>query len=268
MSFLPKYQPTFTPPPYQFRLYDIWREGFKAAKPVWIQLLFANYFFIAIFTSPEWMPALAKFLPFLNAFRVDPSHYEKSAELLQAANLSIFLMPLLFKLFVSVPVYLGLHLMALRIVYQQPAPFTLLGHYFRFRWYSVIVATFMIIVFFAIPVIYFASFLLSHYQHLQTQLYAGFGLILIVVALAACFCCWSINLIFMAGLQVMDGFKLSIKVVRQFFWPTAGMLLILLLIRKASASSYFLSDLVLMPPAYMAWAILYKQIFGDRGLTE
>ncbi len=269
-KFWPKHQPIFSITPSQFTLYDIWRQGFKAALPVWLYLLGADLIFIVVIYTMDWMPYLGKIFPILEKFRIDPTIFYHNKVSQSFAILSQLFLPFLFWLFISIPVYLGLHLIALRIAYQKTFSYRLLMEYIGFYWWSVIVHVSFLSGFIILPVVYGMRFLFTYFviaSHALPQFYVGTALLILFLTVMVTFGCFSLNLIFMGHLKVIDGIALSFRAVKIHFWKILGMLVIIHLTRVLSFKTHFLSDILLMPPTYMAWALLYKNIFGEKGLN-
>jgi len=265
-----KYQTAFNASPYQFQVFELWREAIKLATPFWLRLLLADIILIVVMHLPFWMPLLGKWFPFLEALRIHPAIFNTPGFFANFATLSKLLLPFLFGLFVIVPVYLGVNLLAFRIVYQRPAPITILSHYLSLFWWSNIVTLFFLSGIILVPCIYALQFLFAHASTpgFIAQFYLGllatlffFGYIVVMLSLV-------IGLVFAARVAPIDAIKMSWKAVKQNFWKIFAMLILLYMVRSIGYRTWYASDLLLMPPSAIAWALMYKKIFSAHGLVE
>ena len=77
-----------------------------------------------------------------------------------------------------------------------------------------------------------------------------------------------LQLVFGARVSIMHAVAMSYKATSKNFFRIAGMLLLFYLVERLRYQTHYLSDILLMPPSMIAWALLYKRIYGEKGLVE
>ncbi|MCD6048250.1 MAG: hypothetical protein K0S08_1897 [Gammaproteobacteria bacterium] len=265
-----KYQSAFAGQPCQFKIYELWREAFKAAKPVWLKLLIANFFLVAVMHFPLWAPILAKMFPLLASLTPSTTWLQSTPFLAAFSHASVSFFPLLYGIFITIPIYLGMNLMSLRAAYQRPVSFSLLTHYLTLIWWMRLISVlfFAFLIFF--PIFYGLTFLggkiLAH--QVLPQYYLGTLILIVLLLWLATMLSMVLNLVFGARTSVVIAISMSWKNIRLHFWRVLGLLLITYFIWNMGVRSWYLSDLVLVPPNLMAWALLYRRMFGEKGLVE
>jgi len=265
-----RYEKKFTPKTYDFKIFDLWKEGFYAAKPFWLRFLVADLILIMVMYSIFWVPKLGQWFPFLQAFRIHPDLLYPTDFMRKFQSLSVSLFPMLFSLFFTVPVYLGVNLLALRVAYQRAAPLSLLSHYISFFWWGNLLCLLIISGGIFVP-----SFFLLHALAIKSTqlgnpapfyvgaLACGLAASLVLVTFSMTF-----NLVFGARIFVWEAMRMSARAVKQHFWRIFGMLLLVHLVQNIGERTFYLADILLYPPMMMSWALLYKKIFGEKGLVE
>ena len=264
----------FSPKSFQFTLFELWREAFKKCDyKVWFALLLMDFSFIVISNMPLLMHQLGLWFPALKAFQINPPWMQTNLFLMKFAALSKFLLPIfLFPLFVSVPVYLGVNLYALRIVYDRPAHFSLLRHYVHFYWWSQILLLGILSGIVLVPLIYVLyHFLLVGYTHNAAYLAqwgVAFTILFVLIFILAVYFSMSYLLIFAARMNVFNALTMSYKATKTHFWRFAAMILVTYLVIRLRVTTYYLSDILFFPPTLIAWMLLYKRSYGEAGLVE
>ncbi len=263
------FQQPFSIPPYQFQIFRLWQEAFKEARPVWLRLLVADFILIVLFHLPMLMPVFLKWFPFLHLFTLAPP-WGKDPLYAHFTQLSENLFPLLFAIFILMPVYLGINLFALRVVYQRPAPLSLLAHYLGFFWWTNVMSVLVLAIFAFFPFVFFIVYLVgktlavTHAPQYYLGMIISVGMILLLWLMFS----MALNLVFAARMSVVHAAKMSWVAVNQHKGRILGMLIISYAIWVLGQHTNYLSDIILMPPNAIAWALLYKRIFGERGLVE
>lgn len=265
-----RYQGSFAEQPYQFKIFELWREAFRAAKPVWFTLILADIALLVVMHFPQWAPILLKYFPALTSLTPSTAWMQSTPFFAFFSHLSIGFFPLLYAIFVTIPVYLGMNLIALRAAYGRPFRFNLLAHYLTIFWWMQIVSVlfFAFVIFFPIlyGLFYFSGRLLMH--DTLPQVYVGLFLLLGIFLWLVTMFSMVLNLTFGARVNVVSAIAMSWKTVRLHLWRVFGMFLISYLVWNVGMHTGYLSDLLLMPPNLMAWALLYRRMFADKGLIE
>lgn len=266
-----KHEKPFSPTSFQFTLFELWREAFKKCDyKIWFALLLMDFAFIVISNTPFLMHQLGIWFPALKAFQINPPWMQTNLFLIKFAELSKFLLPiLLFPLFISIPVYLGVNLYALRIVYNRPVHFSLLRHYVHFYWWSQILLLGILSGIVVVPLIYVVYQLFSmHNPAYIAQWGVAFIILLVLIFILAVYFSLAYLLIFAARMSVFNAFSMSYKVTKMHFWRFAAMILVTYLVVRLRVTTYYLSDILFFPPTLIAWMLLYQRSYGEAGLVE
>ena len=270
MKLWVKFQKKFSIQSYEFTLFELLSDGFKIKWTDWLKLLLADLLLIIIIHLPVWNHQLLVWFPALKMLQINPNYLSHNSFVTNFFMVSKLVMPYLFTLFITVPVYLGVNLLALYIAYQKPASIKLLTHYINFAWWSVILSLGIYLGIILVPTIYIIKLisLLSVHPEYKAQFLVGLSVFGILTILFIALSSMTLQLIFAARLNVFDALQMSWKATSQRFKQILAILLIMYAAQQLSYYTHYLSDIFLMPPTMMAWALLYKRIFGEKGLVE
>lgn len=176
-------------------------------------------------------------------------------------------MPVFYFLFFTIPLHLGLFLIAAHIVYQKPYQITTtLLHYFKLFWLSNLFKVILAIGFFiGSPTLFVLSKLLlvsfkGQAIASMVVLYS-FAVLLSMFSLYAFFSCL---LLFIGRVTLLTGLKVVVRMVSQHFWKLWLLFLLQLLISLASQLSWHVLDLLWTPFSYVLWLVIYKKMFGNQ----
>lgn len=271
MSIWLRYQKPFSPASFQFGLFELWRAALKKCSvQIWFSLLLADLIFIVVSNTPAWMHQLGVWFPELKAFQINPPWFQSDPLLVKFTTISKALLPtVLFPLFVSTPVYLGLNLYALRLVYDRPVNLSVLRHYLRIFWWSHITTLFVLSGVVMVPFFYVLfQFQLNASSAYLPQLYCALIILLAVMFILAVLFSMTYLLIFAGRLSVFNALSMSYKATKTHFWHFAALILLSYVVVRLRVTTYYFSDILLMPPTIIAWMLLYKRIYGEAGLVE
>jgi hypothetical protein len=270
MKFWQKQQKSFSIPPFKFTIFELWREAFKCGIKAWLLLLLADAVLIIVANVPIWMPLLGQWFPFLKMFQINPPWMQDNIWLAKFAAISKLAMPYLFILFITAPLYLGVNLLALRIVYKRPAQLSLLRHYFQIYWWSSLTSIVLLSGILIVPALYLLKMLLQIASNpsYQLQFYIATSLFVIAMIVSCVLLSMLLQLVFGARVNIINAAVMSCKATSRNFFRIAGMLLLFYIVERLRYQTHYLSDILLMPPSMIAWALLYKRIYGEKGLIE
>lgn len=252
-----KYSRVFSPRNYDFNIAEIYREAWQHAKKAWFFILVCYAIVLVMSCVPRILPYIEPYLP----------RFPLPAEMnMTAAILKIF-SPALYWMFMTFPLQMALKLIVARIIYQREYNRDLLKNYFTFFWYNVTVSFFMAVAFILFPFVCLNYEIIfhhssAHYEQLKALGFLGLAVIVVLVN----YFCFVPDLLFLAKVRIFDAFKISWQAVAKHRFSILLMIMSQLVIFSVGSLTYHISDILLVPPAYVAWALLYRRIFGEHGL--
>lgn len=246
---------------YALSLKEVVAEAWRLSKGQRWRFWMANYAVVMLGFVPIIAPVFATHYPQLTFVHMMP------VVPLPIAMILTKVMPVFYYLFFSIPLHLGLFLIAAHIVYGKPYQITTtLLHYFKLFWLSNLLKVILAIGFFVgSPVLFvFSKLLLVTFKGdpvaMTVTLYV-FGVLMTMFSLYAFISCL---LLFIGRVTLLTGLKVVIRSVSQHFWKLWLLFLLQLLISTLSDLSWHVLDLVWTPFSYLVWLIIYKKMFGEQ----
>jgi hypothetical protein len=257
----------FCPPPevqpYQIHISQLFADAWRLSKGHRFKFWILNYLVVALSFVPMLAPLVTKLFPsiFIAPLLLPPKVYFW----VQA------LMPIVYFIYVMLPLHLSLMLVAARIVYQQPyQQVASLSHYFRLFWLVNIVGI-IFIMGFVIGIPWFFIFTkallipLETHQALGIQQWLLLGLLSVASIVLLVYGTLWINLIFIGRVFWKEAFITARKAISGHFLKMLWLIICTGALVILGRISHHITDLLFTPFYYLVWLQLYRQIFGDKG---
>ncbi len=260
--FLKSFWNYHAPPVVQkapFSLWSVILEAWRAAYGGRLKFLCANYLVLLFSFVPILAPFFAQLFPRIMLVPLLPVVPRPIAALL------VTVMPWFYLMWVTVPLKLGLLLLATRMAYHQPYKLSSTTfHYLRFFWLVNIVSCVVLIGFFlGTPIVFVATklVLLVFTNHPMGQLGVLWATGLVVFLLSA-YAFISCLLLFLGRVNSFIGFKTTLVATTAHFWRILAVVVLVVLLSLLSKYTWHVSDLIFAPFSYLLCGVLYKRIFG------
>ncbi len=252
------------PPAVQKTSFSLWGvlvEAWQLARGQRLKFLMANYVVVLFSLVPILAPFFAQMFPRLMLVPLLPVVPKPIAALL-----TIF-MPWFYLMWVTVPLKLGLLLIATRIVYHQTYKLSnATFYYLRFFWLVNVLACVVLIGFFlGTPIVFVATKLVllafannAIGQHLVIW---ATGLVAFMLSAYAFISCL---LLFLGRVNTFIGFKTMLVATTAHFWRILAVIVLIVLLSLLSKYTWHVSDLIFAPFSYLVCGVLYQRLFGAK----
>lgn len=244
---------------YDLSLLAVFKEAWALAKGQRWRFWAAHYMVVILGFMPVIAPYAAVHYPqllFVSLMPVVPT---------PVAALLTKVMPVFYFVFVMIPLYLSLFLIAARIVYHKAyQPTRTIWHYFRFFWLSNVFKVMLAWGFFVgTPILFVLSkLLLITFKGNVLAMQVIFAITLVVLSLLAVYFLISCLLLFIGRVSLVSGVKTMLQAVNQHVFK----LWLLMVMEIAGIAlcqvTWHVFDLIWVPFSYLMWLVIYKKMFG------